>query len=405
MQIRHLSLTNFRNFIRLEVEFSDGPTVFVGANAQGKTSLLEAIYYLTGAGSPHTSTDRQLVNFLSTEEALPFARLVAEIQHLERLHRVEVRILLEDSPLEGSQRTKKEVLINGIKRRVSDLGSVFNAVIFLPQDMRVIEGPPGERRRLLDVALSQADPTYAEAAREFGKALTQRNALLKSLQEGNGDANQLEFWDQQLCGHAATMIRARTLALHEMEQQAIPIHLSLTRDQEQLRLDYQPSYDPVANDEAQFDLPLDAPTDRTGIGHEAIRSGMLATLDRTRAEEIVRGMTLIGPHRDDFAFRVNGLDMRSFGSRGQNRTAMLSLQFAQVQWMKQRTGEHPVLLLDEVLAELDPSRREDLLRRVGESQQAILTATDLEMFTKGFRTNATIWQIRAGTISGFSQTS
>lgn len=402
MQIRHLSLTNFRNFMRLEMDFSEGSTVFVGANAQGKTSLLESIYFLTGAGSPHASTDRQLINFLAMEEALPFARLVAEIQHLDRLYRVEVRILLEDAPPDGNQRTKKEVLINGIKRRVSDLGSAFNAVIFLPQDMRVIEGPPRERRRLLDIAITQADPTYAEAAREYAKALTQRNALLKSLQEGNGDSSQLDFWDQQVCSHAATIVRARTLAIHELEEHAVPIHLALTREQEQLRLVYQPSYDPLTKNHAQLDLPLDTPADRTGIGQEAIRSGMLEMLERSRPEEIARGMTLTGPHRDDFTFRANGLDMRSFGSRGQNRTAMLSLQLAQVRWLKERTGEHPVLLLDEVLAELDPSRREDLLHRVRESQQALLTATDLDMFTEDFCTHATIWQIHAGTISSFA---
>jgi DNA replication and repair protein RecF len=402
MQIRHLSLTNFRNFVRLEVDFSQGSTVLIGANAQGKTSLLEAIYYLTGAGTPHASSDRQLINFLSLEQGQPFARLVAEIQHEHRLHRVEVRILLEESPQNGSRRTKKGVLINGIKRRVGDLGSALNAVIFLPQDVRVVEGPPGERRRVLDIALSQADPTYAETLREYRQVLTQRNALLKTIQEGTGDPAELDFWDHHLCGQAAAMIRSRTLALHELEQLAIPIHLALTREKETLQLEYQPAYDPILHHERQLDLPLDVQTDRTGIGQEAIRSGMLEALARTRQEEIARGMTLIGPHRDDFAFRANALDLGSFGSRGQNRTAMLSLQLAQMQWLKDRTGEHPVLLLDEVLAELDPIRREDLLRRVMESQQAILTATDLDMFTPTFSNQATLWQIQAGTLSALA---
>lgn len=402
MQIRHLSLTNFRNFVRLEVDFSQGPTVLVGANAQGKTSLLEAIYYLTGAGTPHASSDRQLINFLSMEQPQPFARLVAEVQHEHRLLRIELRILLDDSQPHETSRTKKEVLINGVKRRVGDLGSAFNAVIFLPQDLRVVEGPPGERRRLLDIALSQADPTYVESLREYGKVLSQRNALLKTVQEGSGDPAELDFWDQHLCGLASTIIRSRTLALHELEQLAVPIHLALTREKETLRLEYQPSYDPVENQHRQLDLPLEVHTDRTGIGQEAIRSGMLDALVGIRREEIARGMTLIGPHRDDFAFRANALDLRAYGSRGQNRTAMLSLQLSEVQWLKDRTGEHPVLLLDEVLAELDPIRREDLLQWVMGSQQAILTATDLEMFTSDFSNQATLWQIQDGTISALA---
>ena len=398
MHLTHLSLTNFRNFVRLETDLPLGPTLLVGANAQGKTSLLEAIYYLTSASSPHTASDRQLINFLTIQDSIPVARIVAEVRRQNRLHRIEIRLILEQAGPASEQRLRKEVLLNGIKRRVRDLAGVFNAVMFLPQDMRVIEGPPTERRRWLNSTLSQADPTYANALAEYGKVLSQRNALLKQLQERNGDPDELTFWDEQLCDLAATLILSRALALSELENLAAPIHHHLTRGQEALRLDYLPAYDPAPQPEGQLGLTMETPVDRTGIGRKAIRSGMLTALQSTRQDEIGRGMTLIGPHRDEFRFRANGIDMRLYGSRGQNRTVMLSVKLAEVGWLQQRTGEFPVLLLDEVLAELDPERRDDLLTRVDAAQQSILTAADLKMYSQDFCQRATTWQIVAGTV-------
>jgi DNA replication and repair protein RecF len=271
--------------------------------------------------------------------------------------------------------------------------------MFLPQDMYVIEGPPSERRRTLNDALSQADPTYADALSEYRKVLPQRNALLKQLQERNGDPDELSFWDEQLCEYAASLVRARALALSELENLAEPIHQDLTRGVETLRLKYLPSYHPALSPEGQIDLPMETAVDLTSIGRDAIRSGLSTTLERTRQDEIARGMTLIGPHRDDFGFLANGIDLRLYGSRGQNRTAMLSLKLAQVDWLQQRTREIPVLLLDEVLSELDTERREDLLTRVDAAQQAILTAADLGMFHEDFCKKATTWQIVGGTVS------
>ena len=398
MYITHLSLANFRNFIRLETDFPLGPTLLVGANAQGKTSLLEAIYYLTGAFSPHSANDRHLINFLTIQDSIPVARIVAEVRRQDQLQRIEIRLILEHVGSASEHRLRKEVLLNGIKRRVRDLAGVFNAVMFLPQDMRVIEGSPSERRRWLNSTLSQADPTYANALAKYGKVLSQRNALLKQLQERNGDPDELSFWDEQLCDPAATLILSRALALSELENMAAPIHHDLTRGQETLRLDYLPAYDPAPHPEGQLGLPLETTVNRTGIGRKAIQSSMLAALQSTQPEEIARGMTLIGPHRDEFRFRANGIDMRLYGSRGQNRTVMLSIKLAEVGWLQQRTGECPVLLLDEVLAELDPERRDDLLVRVDAAQQAILTAADLRMFSQDFIQKATTWKIVAGTV-------
>ena len=399
MHLKRVSLTNFRNFIRLETDFPAGSTILVGANGQGKTSLLEAIYYLTGASLFHTASDRHLINFLALEESMPFARLVAEVESQERIQRIEIRIVIENNSHSRDGRVRKEVLVNGVKRRMRELASSFNAVLFLPQDMEIIEGAPGNRRRFLNSSLAQADPIYAAALSEFQKVLTQRNALLKKSQEGRSPLDQLTFWDEQLCDLAASLIRGRALALRELDQLAAPLYLNLTRKKETLQLDYQPSYDPAPQPDGQLGLPIDAVLDRTGISREDIREGMLETLKRNRRDELARGLTLQGPHRDDFRPRSNGIDLRLYGSRGQNRTAMLAMKLAEIEWLKQRTGDWPILLLDEVLAELDIDRREDVLSHISSATQSILTAADLSMFTAPFQQHATIWQIDAGTIA------
>lgn len=408
MHLSHLSLTNVRNFARLELELPEGPLLVVGGNAQGKTSLLEAIYYLAGASSPHATHDRELINFLALREPAPFARLSAEVRRGDRLTHLEIRLLLERNSSNSEAHLRREVLINGVKRRATELASGLNAVLFLPQDLRVIEGPPAERRRYLDAALSQADVHYAPSLHDYGQALTQRNALLKQLQETSAPSTShrssgtipdvLAFWDQQLAVLGAGLMRARALALAELDRLAAPVHNNLTDGAEHLRLDYLPSYDPLPAPTGQLGLPLESPVDRTAIPLAELQAGLVEALQRSRTGDILRGQTQIGPHRDDFALRLNGIDLRTYGSRGQNRTAILALKLAEVEWMRQRTGEWPVLLLDEVLAELDPARRLALLRRVGAADQSILTSTDPAMFSEGFRRQATIWRIEGGTI-------
>ena len=309
-----------------------------------------------------------------------------------------MRLFIEASGTNSGGRFRKEVLINGIKRRVRDLSGVFNAVLFLPQDMEIVEGPPSTRRRYLDASLSQADPVYSAAIGDYGKVLTNRNALLKQIQETSASQDELTYWDEQLCELAAEIIRGRTLAISELEQLASPLHSRLTRSQENLRLDYIPGYDPIRPKNGQLDLPLDERIDRSGITRGQLKAGMLAELKANRREEVARGMTTIGPHRDDIQLMMNGVDLRSYGSRGQNRTAILSLKLAEIQWLEMRTKEIPVLLLDEVLAELDLHRRMDLLATVETAPQSLLTAADLDMFPEGFRSRARVWMIDAGQI-------
>ncbi len=399
MLLKHLSLTNFRNFIRLERDFSPGSTILAGSNGQGKTSLLEAIYFLTSATTYHAASDRQLINFLALEDDAPFARLVAELEASGRLRRIEIRIILNPTGKDGNARVKKEVFVNGLQKRIRELAGVCNVVMFLPQDMDIIEGSPGSRRKYIDSSLIQADQTYAATLSEYNKVLTQRNALLKQIQERKATEDQLPFWDNQLCTLAAALIRMRSLALTELNDLAEPIHGKLTRGQETLQINYAPSYDPAARQDGQLGLLIDTPLERNNISIEDIKQGMGEKFLVLRSEEIARGMTLVGPHRDDLTFRANGVDLRTYGSRGQNRTAILATKLSEILWLRKRTKEWPILLLDEVLAELDSERREALLGSIETVEQAILTGADASMFSSAFKEEATIWQISGGTIT------
>jgi len=400
MFVRHLSLTNFRLYARLESDLPTGSLILVGANAQGKTSLLEALYYLATAQSHHAVSDRQLIHFLALQEALPFAKIVAEVARQDEVKRIEIR-LIQEPTTNGERRLKKEVFINGVKKRVGDLAGLVNVVLFLPQDLAIVEGAPADRRRYLDVALCQVDAPYNFALGEYAKVLSQRNALLKMLQDnpGHGGAEaQLDFWDEKLCEHGALILSRRAAALFDLEALASAIHRDLTGGADGLRLAYHPAFDPAAPGNGQIGLPIDVPVHRVGIPVEEIRGGLRAKLKAARGDEIARGATLFGPHRDELSFIAGGIDLGAYGSRGQARTAVLALKLAELEWMKSRTGEWPILLLDEVLAELDVTRRRDLLNRLAGAEQCVLTTTDLNLFPAEFQSQAAIWRIRAGQV-------
>jgi DNA replication and repair protein RecF len=399
MHLTHLSLTNFRAFARLDMDVPRRVLLLVGDNAQGKTSLLEAVYYLATFTSFHAHSDRQLINFLAIHEPLAVARLVADYQRGDDRHRLEARLILEETPANGGARLRKEILLDGVKKPLGEVIGNFNAVIFLPQMTRILEDGPEERRRYLNLALSQVQPGYAQALSEYSQALTQRNALLRQLAERGGDADQLAFWDEVIAKRGAQLILARIVAVQELEKHAARFHQRLTRSNEVLRLVYQPSYDPLPQPAGQYALPIQTAVDRSGVTLEQIRAGFSQALLALRAEEIARGVTTVGPHRDELRFLSNGVDMGDFGSRGQVRTTLLALKLAEVAWMKQRTGNWPVLLLDEILAELDLQRREDLLDVLAESEQAVLTTTDLHLFAPQFVSQATVWRVQAGAIT------
>jgi len=397
MYLTHLSLTNYRAFTRLDMDVPRRILLLVGDNAQGKTSLLEAVFYLAVFSSFHAQSDRQLINFLADGEPLAVARIVAEYQRGDHKHRMEVR-LIRESNTNGASRLRKEILLDGVRKTLSQALGHFNAVIFLPQMMRVIEDGPDQRRRYLNVAIAQAVPGYASALSKYSQAITQRNALLRLLGERGGDREQLVYWDSLLTEYGSQIISNRIRAIKEIEANAVRIHHQLTHSKEVLRMVYQPSYDPVDKPRGQYELPISTPVDRNGFDQDAIRKGFMKRLEELRGEEIARGVTTTGPHRDELRFLSNGVDLGHFGSRGQVRTALLSLKLAEVAWLKEKTGFWPVVLLDEILAELDTQRREDLLRYLGDEQQVLLTTTDLNLFSEQFVKTSTVWHVNSGRV-------
>ena len=398
MYLKHLSLTNFRSLTRLDMELPRRVVLLVGSNAQGKTSVLEAIYFLAAFTSLQTHVDRQIVNFHEAKNPLAVTRLVADYQRNKTKQRIEARLILEPSGVNG-QRLRKEILQNGVKKQASDVMGNFNAVIFVPQMSQIIEGGPDERRRYLNLALAQTVATYARLLSDYHQALTQRNALLKALGERGGNSDQLQVWDEALVRLGAQIILHRIQAVQEIERFASRIHHELTRGTEVLRLAYEPSYDPLPKPEMQLGLKLDTPIDRSGLKLGEIQEGFLTRLKGLRSEEIARGVTTIGPHRDDLRFIINRADVSDYGSRGQMRTTLLALKLAEVEWMQERTGEWPVILLDEVMAELDIHRRADLLKYVGKSEQVLFTTTDLSLFTPEFVEQAEIWDVSGGVVT------
>ncbi|MFH2102279.1 MAG: DNA replication/repair protein RecF [Chloroflexota bacterium] len=398
MYLTHLSLTNFRSFARLDLDVPRRVVLLVGSNAQGKTSVLEAIYFLAAFTSFQTHVDRQLVNLVAAKEALAVGRLVAEYTRGPVSHRLEARLILEPTGA-NSQRLRKEILLDGVKRPLADVIGHFNAVLFVPQMIQILDGGPEERRRYLNLALAQTTPGYARLISEYSQALTQRNALLKQLGERGGDTSQLDYWDETIALAGARIILHRIRAVQEIETLAARIHHDLTRGKEVLRLNYLPSYDPVAQANGQIAMALNTSVDRSGLGEDEVYQGFLQRLKSSRPEEISRGVTGIGPHRDDLRFLANAIDLGDYGSRGQARTTLLALKLAEIEWIKKQTGQWPVLLLDEVLAELDTDRRDDLLAYLEKIEQALLTTTDLNLFTAQFVAQARVWQVEAGSIT------
>jgi DNA replication and repair protein RecF len=388
MYIRHLSLTNFRNYTRLELGLPARVVLLHGANAQGKTNLLEAIYYLATSRSPQTATDRELINWIADEEEMvPYTRLTTEVMRGGRSRQIE--IVLQKEPVGGGApsaedrtRLRKQIRVDKAKRRALDLVGQINVVLFMPQDMVLVDGPPSGRRRYLDVALCQVDPAYCRALSRYNRVLSERNVVLRQWQERRMDPDELTYWNEQLVAYGASVILGRRDAVAELDQRVARLHHQLSGGAERLCLVYEPT------------VPVEKEDDLERLG-DTYRG----ELKRYRRQEVERGMTLIGPHRDEVRFLVNDrVDLGRFGSRGQQRTAVVALKLAEVDWMRQRTGEWPILLLDEVLAELDAERRDFLLAQVNGVEQAIITSTDPTFFDAEFLANMTLLKVEAGRV-------
>jgi DNA replication and repair protein RecF len=397
MIVRHLSLTNFRLYARLELDLPRGLSILQGDNAQGKTSLLEAVYFLATSRSPHTTADRQVIRWGAEEEApYPFAILKGDILRRDGPHVLEIGL----QRAEGN-RLKKDIRVDHAPRRGVDLVGQLAVVLFLPGDVELASGAPSLRRAYLDAALSQVDAAYVRALDQYERALTQRNALLRQAQDRRVDPDELAVWDDQLAPSGVEVALRRRQAVVELDRIAMPIHRELSHHQEYLELRYRPSFDPAApaSVERSYQIGLDLSRPPDGFGRSDLEAAFRKALADRRAEEFARGATLTGPHRDDFRFAANGVDLGEYGSRGQQRTAVLALKLAEADWMRGRIGEEPVLLLDEVLAELDPQRRRCLLRRISDAHQTVATTTDLQRFDEGFVRQAQVLSVRQGIVT------
>ena len=389
MFLTHLSLSNFRAFTRLDMEMPRRILLLEGDNAQGKTSLLEAVFFFSTFTSIQSSSDRQVINFLTLQDDIPVCRMVADFVRQDQHHQIEVRLILEQNGSQNGQRFRKEILVDGIKRSAQQAIGLFNAVIFLPYMTRIIEGGPDERRRYLNISLAQVVPGYAKVLSEYMQTLNQRNALLKQIAERNSDKSQLSYWDNLLTEKGAFIFYERMKAIKEIENLANQIHRELTNDQEILQFSFQPAL-PDSMSALLSNDPIPEVAE--------IKNFFLTALKQKQGEEISRGITTIGPHRDELRFHINDVDLGNYGSRGQTRTTMLSLKLGELEFMKVRSGENPVLLLDETLAELDHHRRERLLHSILDGDQTILTTTDLKLFNQDFTDQSSIWHIQQGVI-------
>lgn len=338
MYVSSLSVFDFRNYVGQTVEFCDKLNFIVGNNAQGKTNLLEAIYLCSVGKSARTPRDKELIRFGQNRATIKLTAVKTS-----ELDRVEIHLDV-DSP--------KKVMINGMPvSRLGELMGVVNTVFFSPDEMRIVKESPADRRRFMDIALCQMSRTYFYLLQRYNKTLMQRNRLLKT---GESD-DALDVWDMQLVESGARIIKTRRGFVDSLNGVIGDCHDYLTCGKERLLLGYE-SIEGTSTDE--------------------IKVAFSALLKADRGRDRLRGYTHSGPHKDDISFLIGDMDIRSFGSQGQQRTAALSLKLAEAELVRRR-GEKPVLLLDDVLNELDIGRRMRLIDRIGD-YQTIITCTHLD---------------------------
>lgn len=409
MHINHLSLTNFRNYGRLELSLPQGPVLLYGNNAQGKTNLLEAIYYLATTRSPHADNDAQLLNWnaAQSEEPVVVGRLVASVATAQQTHQLEMRLIQEQKASPSRTRNfsfRREALLDRRKVRLMDLLGAMRVVLFLPEDIQLLTGSPANRRRYMDITLCQIDPVYCRTLSNYNKVLEQRNAVLRQIAEEQTGRDVLPIYTEKLVSLGSDIFLRRAAFIANISRETQRIHYeALTEGRESIRLIYHPRFYLKKSKIAAKDKLRPAELSEwleTDPGQSEIVTERFATLlQESLATDIARGATTVGPHRDDWSFQLNGRSLGSFGSRGQQRTAILALKMGEINWMTTQTGERPILLLDEVVAELDEQRRSALLSSVTDTTQAILTATDPGMFTDTFLQQATRMEVENGRVN------
>jgi len=365
-------LTDLRGYRALELELGPGPHLLHGPNAAGKTSLLEAIVVLASGRSHRTPTDAEMIRW-----GADMARVEGVIDggSAGGGSTLEVALLREGS---GGQR--KRIRVNGVPRRATSLGGTLRVVLFAPEEMLLIAGSPGLRRTALDSLAGGRSPVYPADLATYGRALQQRNSLLRAIREEQAGREQLRFWDKVLLDSGAAVVAARLDLLQAIAQPLLAAHREIAPEEGELTLRYE----------------TNAPA---GPG-ESIRDGLARRLAETAEKEVWNGSTLIGPHRDDLVFELDQAgtlrNLAGFASRGQQRTAILALKLAELDLLTALDGRPPLLLLDDVFSELDPDRRSHLVRRIAELPQALITTTTLDDLDPALRAGATSWAVVSG---------
>ncbi len=367
MLLTSLQLQNYRNYKELDLETPNQVNVFLGPNAQGKTNLLEAIFVLALSKSHRTSKDKELIGWQGDA-----ARISGEAD--KRYGKVKL-----DLHFSGQGKKAK---INGLEqRKLSDFVGTLNVVMFAPEDLEIVKGTPGVRRRFLDMEIGQVQPGYLHTLQQYGKILQQRNNFLKAAYPGGANATMLEVWNMQLAEHGVKIMKKRKHFIHKLQTFAEQIHAGITNGAEKLTIDYRPSFE------------TDALQDESVLFEQ-----FMIKLTQVKDQEIRRGVTLVGPHRDDLAFFINGKEAQIFGSQGQQRTTALSLKLAEIELIHEEIGEYPLLLLDDVLSELDQHRQTQLIETFQSKVQTFITTTGLESVDTSRLRDAGIYHVQGGTV-------
>lgn len=367
--IEEIELTNYRNYEKLSIEFENKVNVILGENAQGKTNVMESIYVLAMAKSHRTSNDKELIRW--DEE---YAKIEGRVQ--KRNGPLSLQLVI-------SKKGKKAKSNHLEQQKLSQYVGNMNVVMFAPEDLNLVKGSPQVRRRFIDMEIGQVSPVYLHDLSQYQKILHQRNHYLKQLQtKKQHDQTMLDVLTSQLIQAAAKIVKKRFEFLVLLQKWAEPIHHGISRGLETLQIEYKPSIEVLET--ADLSKMVDVYDEKFA---------------KIREREIERGVTLAGPHRDDLAFFVNGKDVQTFGSQGQQRTTALSLKLAEIELIQAEIGEYPILLLDDVLSELDDFRQSHLLNTIQGKVQTFVTTTSVEGITHDTLKQAATYAVSAGVIT------
>ena len=350
---------NYRNYSQLSISLSENVNVFMGDNAQGKTNILEAMYYCGFARSHRTNKDKELVNWNGDRALISLYVKRARIDK-----KINIAIFKDG---------KKAINVNSIKvNKVSELIGAFNVVMFSPENLKIVKESPGVRRKFIDMELSQLDPKYYYNLVQYNKVLNERNSVLKNR---NLEESMLDIYDFQLAAFGKYILEERQKYLHKLNIHGGRIHKDITSNKEEITFKY------VSSVNLSGDL----------------EEALIKALKEHRQKDKERGITSQGPHRDDFLIFINGIDAKSYGSQGQQRTSVLTMKFASLRIIKEQTGEYPVLLLDDVLSELDFKRKRYVLSSIKDIQ-TIITCTGIEDIYEYLDDKSKVFTVKDGKI-------